>query len=78
MHHRTKLLLKIWIKRLFYLIILGLIVWANINRLRDNSYSNYEKVIDFGRIKDEDKLVKPIIAAIFYNGKNTRKNTIST
>lgn len=78
MHHRTKLLLKIWIKRLFYLIILSLIVWANINRLRDNSYSNYEKVIDFGRIKDEDKLVKPIIAAIFYNGKNTRKNTIST
>ena len=46
--------------------------------MQDNNYSNYEKVIDYGRIKDADKLVRPVIAAIFYAGKNNTKTSLST
>ena len=78
MRRRIKLLLKIWFKRLLFIILLGLIVWANYIRLQDNNYSNYEKVIDYGRIKDNDKLIRPVITAIFYDGKNDRKSFISS
>lgn len=78
MHHRTKILIKIWGNRLLLAIVAALIVWANVRRLHDNVYSNYEKIIDFGRIKDDDALVKPAIAAIFYAGKKQTNSSLST
>lgn len=78
MRQRTKLLIKLWLNRLLWCCVLGLIIWINALRLQDNNYSNYEKVIDYGRIKDADKLVRPVIAAIFYAGKNNTKTSLST
>ena len=78
MRRRVKIMLKLWFKRLIFTVLLILIVWVNYLRLQDNNYSNYEKVIDFGRIKDNDKLIKPVITAIFYDGKNTQKSSISS
>lgn len=78
MHSRTKILIKIWGNRLLLAIVAALIVWANVRRLHDNVYSNYEKIIDFGRIKDDDALVKPAIAAIFYAGKKQTNSSLST
>lgn len=78
MHRRTKILIKIWGNRLLLAIVAALIVWANVRRLHDNVYSNYEKIIDFGRIKDDDALVKPAIAAIFYAGKKQTNSSLST
>ncbi len=78
MHRRTKILIKIWGSRLLLAIVAALIVWANVRRLHDNVYSNYEKIIDFGRIKDDDALVKPAIAAIFYAGKKQTNSSLST
>ena len=74
MRRRVKIMLKLWFKRLIFTVLLILIVWVNYLRLQDNNYSNYEKVIDFGRIKDNDKLIKPVITAIFYDGKNRRNH----
>lgn len=78
MRQRTKLLIKLWLNRFLWYCVLGLIIWINALRLQDNNYSNYEKVIDYGRIKDADKLVRPVIAAIFYAGKNNTKTSLST
>ena len=78
MRQRTKLLIKLWLNRFLWCCVLGLIIWINALRLQDNNYSNYEKVIDYGRIKDADKLVCPVIAAIFYAGKNNTKTSLST
>ncbi len=78
MRQRTKLLIKLWLNRFLWCCVLGLIIWINALRLQDNNYSNYEKVIDYGRIKDADKLVRPVIAAIFYAGKNNTKTSLST
>ncbi len=78
MRHRTKLLLKLWLNRFLWCCVFGLVIWLNVLRLQDNNYSNYEKVIDYGRIKDADKLVRPVIAAIFYSGKNNIKTSLST
>ena len=78
MHRRTKILIKIWGNRLLLAIVAALIVWANVRRLHDNVYSNYEIIIDFGRIKDDDALVKPAIAAIFYAGKKQTNSSLST
>ena len=78
MRQRTKLLIKLWLNRFLWCCVLGLIIWINALRLQDNNYSNYEKVIDYGRIKDADNLVRPVIAAIFYAGKNNTKTSLST
>lgn len=78
MHRKTKLLIKIWCRRFIYLCILGLLVWANYLSLRNDVFSNYEKAVDYGRMNDEDKLVEPVIAAIFYAGKNEDKGQISS
>lgn len=78
MRQRTKLLIKLWLNRFLWCCVLGLIIWINALCLQDNNYSNYEKVIDYGRIKDADKLVRPVIAAIFYAGKNNTKTSLST
>ena len=78
MRRRTKILIKIWGNRLLWGIVAALIIWANVLRLHDNVYSNYEKIIDFGRIKDDDALVKPAIAAIFYAGKKQTNSSLST
>ena len=58
MRQRTKLLIKLWLNRFLWCCVLGLIIWINALRLQDNNYSNYEKVIDYGRIKDADKLTR--------------------
>ena len=78
MRLRTKYLIKNWAVKALWLMFGGFVIWAKIAKLRNNDYSNYEKVIDYGRIKDEDKLIRPAIAAIFYQGKSDKKSSLST
>ena len=78
MRSRTKYLIKNLAVKALWLMFGGFVIWANIVKLRNNDYSNYEKVIDYGRIKDEDKLIRPAIAAIFYQGKSDKKYSLST
>jgi len=78
MRRRTKVVLKLWFNRVLIFVLLALIVWANVIRLQDNDFSNYEKAVDYGRIKDDEELIKPIISAIFYEGRKERKGYISS
>ena len=78
MLRRTKLKIVKWVKFLIPSGILALIVWANIERLNNNLYPNYEKAVDYGRVREIKTEVSPIIAAIFYADKNIEKKNIST
>lgn len=78
MRKRTKILLRLWINRILVFMALSLIVWANVIRLQDNSFSNYEKAVDYGRVREDDAPVNPIIAAIFYEGKNKNTGLVSS
>jgi len=78
MLRRTKLKIIRWVRICIPLVFLALIVWANFVRLNDNLYPNYEKAVDYGRVREVKTEVAPIIAAIFYADKNIEKKNIST
>ena len=59
-------------------IILGLLVWANINRLQNNTFANYEKAIDYGRVREDAETIKPVICALFYAHNEALDGQLST
>ena len=59
-------------------IILGLLIWANVNRLQNNTFANYEKAIDYGRVREDKESIKPVICALFYADSKTADSQIST
>lgn len=78
MRQRTKVRIKLWANRFLFSFLIALIVWANIIRLQDNVYSNYEKAADYGSIKEVKRSIDPIIAAVFYADKNGTRGNVST
>lgn len=73
----TNLFKKI-VRRLLLAAVLVLIVWANVIRFNDNLYANYEKIVDYGRVREVAEVVNPVMAAIFYDDKVTVHKNIST
>lgn len=63
-----------WLATAFLICI---VIWINVNRFNNNIYANYEKAVDYGRVREEKISVKPIIAAIFYADKNRNTDHIS-
>lgn len=61
---------------LIVFIILGLIVWINVARLQKNIYANYEKAVDYGRVREEKEDVKPVICAVFYADKDVESGEV--
>ena len=78
MRLRTKYFIRKWTNRIFWCAVLGLFAWANVYRFCNNVYSNYEKAVDYGIIREEKETIEPVMAAIFYKGKSTKKKNIST
>lgn len=78
MRKRTKILIKLWINIVLILVVIGWVIGVNVIRLNDNFYSNHEKAVDYGRIKDDFDLIRPIIAAVFYSGKTENDGKIMT
>lgn len=78
MHTRLKDILKKWFYRLLWLIFIGILCYINIERFKNNNYANYEKAIDYGRVREEKEEINPIIAAVFYQNDARQKNTISS
>lgn len=70
-----------WGKICFWLataVLVGIIVWINVNRFKHNIYANYEKAVDYGRVREEKLEIKPAVAAIFYADKDVSDGRIST
>ncbi|MBP5215894.1 MAG: hypothetical protein J6039_05000 [Alphaproteobacteria bacterium] len=74
----TKKTLKKWFYRIAIFVILCGVVRANVNRFKNNTFSNYEKAIDYGRVREVKEKIEPIIAAIFYKEEHREKNMISS
>lgn len=59
-------------------LLMGMITWENAQRLQNNIYANYEKAVDYGRVREEKTQINPVMAAIFYADKNVHGNQVST
>ena len=78
MHTNLRDILKKWLYRLLWLIFIAALCAVNIERFKNNNYANYEKAIDYGRVREEKEEIYPVIAAVFYQNDARQKNTISS
>lgn len=74
----TKKFLQKWLRRLAILLVLSGVVWLNVHRFYSNTYANYEKAVDYGRVREYKEVINPIIAAIFYAGRNEPRADIAS
>ncbi len=73
----TRRKLKKWGIRFFWLIVAALVVWVNYNRFYHNNFANYEKAVDYGRVREDKEIIRPVIAAVFYQTEQTKSKTLS-
>ena len=59
-------------------LLLGMVTWENAQRLQNNIYANYEKAVDYGRVREEKVQIHPVMAAVFYADKNVHNKEVST
>lgn len=78
MQPNMKKIMKKWLQRLIMLLILCGIVWLNMNRFNHNIFANYEKAVDYGRVREYKEVINPVITAVFYAGKNEAKSDIAS
>lgn len=72
---------KTAVKIVIWLIFIGLLAaWGMMNyrKLKDNSYSNYEKALDYGFIKYNRKNTEGVLIAVFYGGNKSAENGLAT
>lgn len=74
----TKKFLKKWVRRLVILLVLIGVAWLNVHRFKYNIFANYEKAVDYGRVREDKEIINPVIAAVFYAGKNEPKTDIAS
>lgn len=78
MQQKTKTFFKRIFKYSLIILFLAVIVRANVVRLKNNLYANYEKIVDYGRVREQKEEVNPVMAAIFYDDKVSIEKNIST
>ena len=75
---RTKRMLKKWLVRSGVILAVILLCYINIRRLNNNIYSNYEKTVDYGRVRENKEIIEPVIAAVFYKENDKKKKNVSS
>ena len=78
MQRSIKITLKKIFKWLFFAAVLWWIIQANINRFNNNLYANYEKIVDYGRVRENEEVISPVMAAIFYDDKVSAQKSITS
>jgi len=73
----TRRKLKKWSIRLFWFVAAVLVAWVNYNRFYHNNFANYEKAVDYGRVREDKEVIRPVIAAVFYQNEQTKSKTLS-
>lgn len=73
----TRRKLKKWGIRLFWFAVAAVVVWVNYNRFYHNNFANYEKAVDYGRVREDKEVIRPVIAAVFYRTEQTKSKTLS-
>ncbi len=74
----TQRKIKKWIVRLLWFMFCGFIIWANYNRFNHNNFANYEKAVDFGRVREVEDVVQPVIAAVFYRNDKAKHKSLTS
>lgn len=74
--NKKKLLLK-FILWLIFGAFLVFVFRINYQKLQNNTYSNYEKALDYGLVKYSAKPENPIIIAVFYSGLQKKASFLS-
>lgn len=74
----TKRMLKKWIFRLSAVLAVILLCFVNVRRLNNNIYSNYERAVDYGRVREKKEIIEPVIAAVFYQGNKEKQKNVYT
>lgn len=75
---KTKQTILKWIRRISGFILLCTIIFVNIYRFNNNIYANYEKAVDYGRVREVKEFINPVMAAVFYIGKNQEKTNLAS
>ena len=78
MQQKTKIFFKQIFKYSLIILFFAMIVRANVLRLKNNLYANYERIVDYGRVREQKEEVNPVMAAIFYDDKVSVEKNIST
>ena len=78
MQQKTKIFFKQLFKYSLIILFFAMIVRANVLRLKNNLYANYERIVDYGRVREQKEEVNPVMAAIFYDDKVSVEKNIST
>lgn len=63
---------------LCWLGVIAFAVWANYNRFYNNNFANYEKAVDYGRVREKKEIIRPVITAVFYQGTQSDAKTLSS
>lgn len=73
----TRRKIKKWSIRLFWLAVVALVVGANYNRFYHNNYANYEKAVDYGRVREDKEVMRPVVSAVFYQQEKRKDKSLS-
>ena len=73
----TRRKLKKWSIRFFWFVVAVLVICINYNRFYHNNFANYEKAVDYGRVREDKEIIRPVIAAVFYKTNQTNDKTLS-
>lgn len=74
---KTGILIKkicFWGTLLIFAAMIGHINWQRFNH---NIFANYEKAVEYGRVRETKNEIKPVIAAIFYSDKNMLQDNVT-
>lgn len=67
-----------WFDRSVWVVLILFVLYFNANRLFDNNYANYEKAVDYGRVREAEEKPLSAVAAVFYMGKSEPKGSLTT
>lgn len=68
---------KTWIMRLIVLVILFMVGWINVYRFNNNIYANYERTVEYGRVREEKEIIEPVIAVVLYEAQREEPKNIA-
>lgn len=78
MRRKFKKVFGKWFDRFVLASLVFFVLYVNANRLFENNYANYEKVVEYGRVRETEEKPASAIAAVFYAGNTENKGFLTT
>ena len=78
MRARTKLLIEKYTYILVICFFFCAVIWVNIHRLQDNLYANYEKTVEYGRVREIKENIAHVMSVIFYEKQQDKSRDVAS